>query len=179
MLRNIAFALTMLVYIGFPLQMINGYENVLAEGEVFRFKPQPIDPSNPFKGRYVSLRFGNLSVYHGGAKELFDYDMPAYVSLKKDEEGFAIPDAIFTQAPEEGAYVQVVVRHVQKNKVAFDYPFDEYYMNEKMAPRAEAEVQEFSQRDKEEVYIDVRIKEGKAVIDQLYVKGVPIEDFLR
>jgi len=179
MIRNIAFALTMLVYIGFPLQMIKGYEDVLSEGEVFRFKPRPIDPFNPFKGRYVSLGYENLTLPQENADELFEYDMPAYVSLKKDAKGFAIPAAIYVQAPKEGVYVQVVITSVYDNEVRFDYPFDEYYMNEEMAPLAETEVRKFSGRDKEEVYIDVRIKDGKAVIEQLYVKGIAIEDFLR
>lgn len=169
----------MLVYIGFPLQMINSYEDVLSEGEVFRFKPQPVDPYHPFKGRYVSLRYGGLSLAFDQADQVFERGTHAYVSLRKDEAGIAYAAEIFPDPPTEGPYVQVLVGWVQDKKVNFEYPFDEYYMNEKMAPLAETEVRKFSGRDKEEVYIDVRIKEGIAVIEQLYVKDVPIEDFLR
>jgi len=179
MIRNIAFALSMLLYIGFPLQMISTYEEVLEEGEVYRFKPQPVDPYHPFKGRYVYLNYGNLELTYDKAEEVFEQGSVAYVSLEKDSLGIAYPAAIHLHPPSEKVYVQVEVGWVYENKVPFTYPFDEYYMNEEMAPRAEVEVQNFSNPERQEVFVDVRIKGGKAVIEQLFVKDTPIEDFLR
>ncbi|MEL6254583.1 MAG: GDYXXLXY domain-containing protein [Bacteroidota bacterium] len=179
MYRNIAFILTMILYAAFPLQMISGYESVLSEGEVFRFQPRPIDPYNPFKGRYVFLQYENPKIDFENAREEFEYGTSAYITLAKDSSGLAIPNEIFPTAPENRNYLRVEINYITDKEVGFRYPFDEYYMNEEMAPKAEEAVRKFSEWGKEEVYVDVRIKEGMAVIEQLYIQDKPIEEFLR
>ncbi|MEM8891492.1 MAG: GDYXXLXY domain-containing protein [Bacteroidota bacterium] len=179
MYRNIAFILTMILYAGFPLQMISGYESVLSEGELHRFQPRPIDPYNPFKGRYVFLQYENPKLEYENGRDVFEYGTSAYISLEKDSAGIAQPKEIFPVPPEEGNYLRVEINYITDNEVGFHYPFDEYYMNEEMAPKAEAAVRDFSEWGKEEVFVDVRIKEGMAVIEQLYIQDKPIEEFLR
>ena len=36
-----------------PSQMIFQQEDVLKTGTAFKFKTQPVDPSDPFKGKYI------------------------------------------------------------------------------------------------------------------------------
>lgn len=179
MYRNIAFILTMILYAGFPLQMISGYESVLSEGELHRFQPRPIDPYNPFKGRYVFLQYENPQLPYENGLEVFEYGTSAFISLGKDSTGLSVPQEIFPRAPENGNYLRVEINYITDKEVGFSYPFDEYYMNEEMAPKAEEAVRKFSEWGKEEVFVDVRIKEGMAVIEQLYIQGKPIEEFLR
>ena len=90
----IVFGLIMLIYTGFPLSMIYSYEQVLLEGEVFKFRPRPVDPYHPFQGRYVTLRFDNDKMTYSGAREIFQDGEQAYLILTKDLDGFAIPEEI-------------------------------------------------------------------------------------
>ena len=54
--RMIFFGLLIVAQVAVPLQMIQQRETVLREGELFRFKTEPIDPADPFQGRYVWLQ---------------------------------------------------------------------------------------------------------------------------
>ena len=179
MLRNILFIISMLLMLAVPVQMIYTYENILDEGEIHRFKPRPIDPSNPFQGRYVRLYFEDRELEYTGARDIFERGNMAYVSLEKDAEGISHAKQIYLSPPKDQAYVKVEISSSGKEHVRFRYPFSEYYMNEKMAPLAETEVRKHSNRNEVEVYVDVRIKDGEGIIEQLYVKDQPIEDFLR
>lgn len=49
-------------------------------------------------------------------------------------------------------------------------------MEEKAAPAAERVYRQFAQRNKQNAYIVVRIKDGFAVIEGLYAGGQKIED---
>ena len=53
------FGIVCFVQVGVIASQIISYERVLKEGEVFYFKVLPLDPYDPFRGRYVTLRFEN------------------------------------------------------------------------------------------------------------------------
>ena len=57
-------------------------------------------------------------------------------------------------------------------------PFERYYMDESKAKLAEEEYNK-SLRDEKDVYATVRIHNGDAVVDGLYIDGYSIEDYLR
>jgi len=51
-------------------------------------------------------------------------------------------------------------------------PLDRYYMDEHAAPAAEATYREHNRRE-------VRVKEGDAVVEELFIAGMPAREFLR
>ena len=53
-------AIVMLAYLYIPSSLIYRYEKISTEGTVFRFCPQPVDPYDAFRGRYVRL---NLDIF--------------------------------------------------------------------------------------------------------------------
>jgi uncharacterized membrane-anchored protein len=55
----IAFVATALLQAFAPLKMVYDNEMTIRQGTVYKFKTQPIDPSDPFRGKYVSLDFGD------------------------------------------------------------------------------------------------------------------------
>ncbi|MES2486246.1 MAG: GDYXXLXY domain-containing protein, partial [Bacteroidota bacterium] len=59
----IAFALTALLQAFIPLKMVYDNHNVETEGIVFKFKTEPVDPSDPFRGKYITLEFESDSIY--------------------------------------------------------------------------------------------------------------------
>jgi hypothetical protein len=76
-------------------------------------------------------------------------------------------------------WIMAKVKYVSGDKVFLDLPIDRYYMEEKSAPAAERVYRQFAQRNKQDAYIVVRIKDGFAVIESLYVGGQKIEDAVR
>ncbi len=55
----VAFILVALAQLYVPTKMILNRENVLANGTDFKFRTAPIDPNDPFRGKYVNLQYEN------------------------------------------------------------------------------------------------------------------------
>lgn len=161
-----------------PLSMIARRESVFKDGEQFKFKTAPVDPYDAFRGRYVALRIAQDSV---AAPEgiAFTRGQPVYAHITVDGEGFAKIAAISTQKPRGVHFLGAKVRYVSKGKVSLDLPIDRYYMEEKSAPAAERVYREHSRRNKQDAYVLVRIKDGCAVIEALYVGDKRIEEAVK
>lgn len=161
-----------------PLSMIIKRESVLKNGEQFKFKTAPVDPYDAFRGRYVALRIAedNVPAPRG---ILLSNGQSICAHIAVDEQGFAKLTTVTTSEPQGVSYIQAKVRYVSGNKVQLDLPIDRYYMEEKSAPTAERVYREYSRRDKQDAYVLVRVKDGFAVIEALYIGGKRIEDVVR
>ena len=161
-----------------PLSMIIKRESVLKNGEQFKFKTAPVDPYDAFRGRYVALRIAedNVSAPIG---ILLSNGQSICAHIAVDEQGFAKLTTVTTSKPQGVSYIQAKVMYVSANKVQLDLPIDRYYMEEKLAPAAEKAYREHNIRGKQDAYITVRIKSGDAVVENLYIAGKPILEFLK
>ena len=83
----ILFVLVALVQLFVPLQMIFGQEDVLDSGKAYKFKTEPVDPSDPFRGKYITLRYAMNSASTKDSTWLRQDDV--YVYIKEDSLGFA------------------------------------------------------------------------------------------
>jgi len=168
-----------LAQLGVPLSMIAKRETALRTGKVFRFRTRPVDPYDAFRGRYVSVRAAEESgpVMAGDSCERHQ---KVYAVLEEDEDGFARIGGITTSRPEGDGYITVRARGraAAGQTIRVKMPFDRYYMNEELAPRAETAYREHSRREQHDAYIAVRVKSGFAVIEELHVGGKSIADFL-
>lgn len=168
-----------LAQLAVPLSMIAKREATLSDGKVFRFKTAPVDPYDAFRGRYVALGIEqNRGPVKEGAK--CERRQKVYAVLEEDDEGFARIREITPERPEEGDYISVRAGGTANAGQALHvkWPFNRYYMNEKLAPRAETAYREHSSRGKHDAYITVRVKAGFAVLEELYVGCKPIVEFL-
>ena len=175
------------------------YETTLALGTVYKIETAPVDPADPFRGRYVAIRpairlagpqsaeterlLGAVGTFRGrGAGR-----GTAYVVLTTGADGFARASAIVPEAPASGDFLEFVqtdsrlVRVAEEGRPAeFErmivLPFDRYYMSESAAPAAEERYREASRRnDETRAWITVRVRNGRGVVEGLYIDGVPIE----
>lgn len=161
-----------------PLSMIAKREFVLKNGEQFKFKTVPIDPYDAFRGRYVALRIEEN--YVTAIKDLrLNNGQMVYALIDVDNQGFAKFTTITTSRPINKPYIQTKIWYFSGDKYYLDLPIDRYYMEEKSAPRAEQIYRQHSQRDKQDAYITVRIKDGFPVIENLFVGGQRIEDAIK
>ena len=164
-----------------PLSMITRRESVLQTGEQFKFKVAPVDPYDAFRGRYVALRvMENKVVVASGTK--LDFGQRVFAHIAVDEQGFAKLSGVSTVRPQGLSYLEATVVNPGRGggtQAMLKLPFDRYYMEEKKAPLAERIYQRHARRGKEDAYLTVRVKDGFAVIEQLYVGGKRIEDAVR
>ncbi len=161
-----------------PLSMITKRESVLKNGEQFKFKTAPVDPYDAFRGRYVALRIAEDTIPVSRGVRLTS-DQTVYARITNDEQGFAKLADVTLSMPRGVPYIQAKVQYVSGDKVRLDLPFDRYYMEEKSAPTAERVYREYNMRDKQDAYVLVRIKDGFAVIESLYVGGQKIEEIVK
>lgn len=163
------------VQIMVPLSMILRRESTLRTGESFRFKTEPVDPYDAFRGRYVALRIKEDSVEDYKGTRLTS-GQSVYAQIAVDEAGYAKFTAITVDKPRGAAFIQAKVRYISSGIVRLGLPFDRYYMEETAAPRAESAYREHTRQAKPDAYVLVRVKDGFAVLEALYLGDRRIED---
>ena len=171
----VLFILAALVQLYVPAKMILDRENVLATGKEYKFNVEPIDPSDPFRGKYITLRFKDTRFDNQTGVEWIKGET-VYVRFKLDNNGFAIIDTVSEEKPTNTSdYLKTKIRYNRSVK----FLFDRYYMEESKAYQAEKLYKE-SRRDTSKVtYALVNIKNGKAVLKNVLINGVPIRELVK
>ena len=169
------FAVCCAIQIAVPASMILRHEGTLADGSVYRFRCAPVDPVDPFRGRYVALAF-EQSRFEGSVPDGLDPGSTAYATLEQDTEGFAVISSLEETEPREGDYLKVRIEWSSDRSTQVGFPFDRYYMEESLAPEAER-----AYRDRtvgKQAWVTVRVRDGDAVLEELYLDGEPIREVL-
>src|SRR5690606_10628076 len=91
-------------------------EDVLETGTEYKFKTAPIDPSDPFRGKYITLKYEN------NTKNVKDKDYWAdresvYVTFFTDDNGFAGIGTISKEKPSN-------TQNFLKTKMRVIHPYD-------------------------------------------------------
>ena len=166
------------VQLAVPVWMIARHEHVLGRGEVFKFRTAPVDPYDAFRGRYVALRFEEDSVPASSAPEM-PSGVRVCVAVTNGPDGFARYGAVTTRPPATGAWLRTRTRFSHSQRLNL-VPFaDRYSMPESEAPAAETAYRKHSAQSNRTAWAQVRILDGRAAIEELYVDGVPIREFVR
>ena len=177
------FVVVALVQLFVPLKMIMKHEDVLRTGNIYKFKTAPIDPNDPFRGKYMTLNFDRaLTLY--ASNEKFEGQETAFVLLDKDTEGFAKIKAVLKQEPDnQHDYVKVKVYKpyvANENRIRITYPFDRFYMEETKAPDAEKIYRRSAgDPDKKPAYALVAVKNGNAVLKDVIIDGRSVKDIAK
>lgn len=154
-------------------------ELALRYGESVRFRVQPVDPVDAFRGRYVALRFDNV-----GAVLPEGLDLPrrgwVFVPLVEDDDGFAELGAVSLVRPATGPYLRlrsgVEYRDDEgRRMVSIVLPFGRLYMDEELAPETERAMWRRGQR---EAFVTVLVRDGFGVMKDLYVEDLPVREWL-
>jgi len=176
------FIIIVLAQLFVPGQMIWQKEMALVKGKEFRFETAPVDPSNPFKGKYIHLDFKSNSYYSSDSHYVNQEEL--YVELGVNKQGFAEIRKVSREKPITGTdYVLAKADYIETigndQKVRIDYPFSEYYMNEYNASKAE-ELYRSSNRDTvKKTFAIVKVFNGKAVIRDIIINGRSIDDWFK
>ncbi len=157
--------------------MVFRYQDVLANGTRYRFRCEPVDPSDAFRGKYVQLRFSQQEVEHSDTNSDFKTGQSVYAYLRVDSAGYAHVSKISVLGNSQNDNFSTKIEYVSTySGTRIYFPFERYYMNEKTAPMAEKAYRHEARIDS--VYLDVRVYHGKAVTEELYMNGMPVREYL-
>ncbi|MBK8624042.1 MAG: GDYXXLXY domain-containing protein [Saprospiraceae bacterium] len=160
-----------LIQIAVPGYLIFNKNQTISQGTVFKFKTLPIDPAEPFVGRYVDLRFDQDTFSSLDAK-YYREDADVYVEITKGIDSFAIIKSIALEPSDfKEHYIKATVQYVSEGKVFIKYPFTRFYMEESKAPKADSYANQMLLDTLNFGYAEVAIFKGDAVI-----KDVKIND---
>lgn len=162
-----------------PGKMILDQEVALTQGVAYKFKTRPIDPSDPLRGKYVSLQY-ELDKAPLVGDPAINWEDQVYVYIEKDAEGFAKATKVSkTKLNTKQDYILATAQNVYKDTLRFNLPFTRFYMEEGKAYPAEVLVRK-ANRDSllANCYGLVYVKEHVAVLENVFVNNIPIKEYV-
>ncbi|MCY1635645.1 GDYXXLXY domain-containing protein [Marinifilum sp. D737] len=180
------FIVIALIQLSIPVKSIYDQEQILSHGKEFKFQTAPVDPNDPFRGKYIALRFKEnairVSSYEDWAK-----GQDVFVVITENKEGFASPlRALLKEPTNEKHYLTAKIQNVKTNKDQFNhiidkeitiqYPFNRYYMEETKAKAAEDLYRKSTTDSKTSTYALVNLKNGKATLKDVMINDTSIKD---
>jgi len=186
------FIIMVLMQLYVPAKMIWDKETVVVSGVEYKFKTAPVDPADPFRGKYIRLRYDSETVV---VDTTLDWERGelVYAVLNNDEDGFAKIDTLLKEQPNNGQdYISVEVRYASspairkrypsrnyKNTILIKYPFDRFYMEESKAYDAEVSAREARIDTTNLIYALINVKDGDSVLRDVLIDGVPIQEVVK
>ncbi len=182
----IAFVLVALAQLYVPAKMIFEKEGVISGGKEFKFRCAPVDPNDPFRGKYITLRFDATSYESQGTEE-WESGEDIFVLLTTDSAGYAIIKSVSKEKPDINIdYVKAKIYHSVKKsqwrtgtRLTIEYPFEKYYMEESKANPAEKMYRTSIRSSAKNAYALVSIKNGEAVLKDVMIDKVSIKELVK
>jgi uncharacterized membrane-anchored protein len=177
----LAFALMVLAQFYVPFSMIWESENILLEGTPYKFRTEPIDPNDPFRGKYIVLGFRDNSCTVNDKTEWMP-DETVYVTLE-NKDGYAHLKSLQKEEPQVQDFLKVRVSYQSfdsgTNRVYLNFPFNKYYMEESKAFNAEQIYREKQLDTNLSTYALVYVKDGVGRLSDVKIGDSSIRDIAR
>ena len=171
--RLIVFALVACAQLAVPASLIWKRERTLRQGSVWKLRTAPVDPVDAFRGRYVALEF-EMEGQEILPPANMESGQSVFITLRPNAEGFAEIDQVLPERPAGDDFIEAAL-----TGKTISLPFDKYWVTERDAPAAEAAYRAQSRRDKRNAFVTVRVFRGDAALEQLYLDGQPLGEYLR
>jgi len=173
----IIFGLAVLAQWAVPFSQIWTHEQVLAKGMLIKVKCQAPDPYDPLRGRYLAVRpLQQEAPVPAGMK--LQVGMQVYAQFTTGADGLSTISDLSLTRPASGDYIRLKAGWVYNEKMSFEWPFDRFYVNEKLAPEADKWFAE-NIRSAQGITAEVRILNGRAVLEDLSLDGKPFREILK
>ncbi|WP_298364333.1 GDYXXLXY domain-containing protein [uncultured Lutibacter sp.] len=157
-----------------PAKMILNNEDILNTGKIYKFKTAPIDPSDPFRGKYINLNFEeNRFNYKKENNWVRNEDI--FVVINTNKDGFATITNVVKEKPLNNNvdFIEAKVQYIYTNEndthITIKYPFDRFYMEESKAKNAEDAYREYLKDKNNITYALVAIKNGQTVLKDVFI----------
>lgn len=178
----IVFISVALVQLFIPAKMIFDREDVLSTGKEFKFRTEPIDPNDPFRGKYITLHYSENSIQIQNELEWNNNEI-IFVMLTTDKNGYAMIKSVSKSKPiKESDFVRTKIDYIQNAdtlRIFVEYPFTRFYMEESKAPMAELVYNETIVDTNNVTYGLVSIKDGDAVLKDVLINETSIKELVK
>ena len=176
------FILVALAQLYVPAKMIFDREDILETGTDYKFHTAPIDPSDPFRGKYIILGYKDNVASIKNEKDWVEGET-VYVFLETNQNGFAKIASVSKEKPSKNQnFLKAKVSSVTSdgsNELTVYFPFDRFYMEESKAPEAEVIYAKTLQDTTQVTYALVSIKNGDAVLKDVLIGGISIIEIVK
>ena len=169
------------------LALVEQRARILRGGTEIRLRSVPVDPRDLFRGDYVILAYPISTVEAEAAgQQGFQRGERVYVSLGRDEQGFARATGVSREWPKAGDDVVVIAGRVtttstcatmadgsfdcsgRRNRLGIAYGLESYFV-----PQGEGKAIETTDKARIEVVAAVS-SSGEAAIKRLLIDGKPV-----
>lgn len=163
-----------------PVKMIYNQENVLKLGKSYKFLTQPLDPNDPFRGKFIRMNY-EISTYKT-KDSVWNRGQEIYVYLK-DSLGYAKLDTITKEKLNISQdYIKAKVGWYKKYSKVLDFNLinERFYMEEFKAKPAENLVRQVQRNNNKNssTYALIYIKDGTSVLKNVFINEIPIKDLI-
>ena len=143
------------------------YEIVALGGNTYKFSIEGYDPVDPLRGRYLAYIIDTETI----KSDLGSYTGECYITIKKDKDGYAYLDKAYKEQPKETDYITAQKR----GDDYYETPFTKYYVNETIALQADELIRE----NREKSYVVIKVKNGKSIVQGLYMDDKLIDNYFK
>jgi len=177
----IFFGIIVILQFYVPANMIFEQESIIKYGEEFKFITQPLDPNDPFRGKFIALDFSANNFRIADTNLTFEYDEIIYVKIDRDENGFAkITDVLKSEPTNDEIFIKAKVSSFNSDRMLYIvYPFNRFYMEESKAYPAELTINRTNRDSLESAYAIVSVKNGSAVLKDIMIGDNSIKDIIK
>ncbi|MDH4472730.1 MAG: GDYXXLXY domain-containing protein [Fluviicola sp.] len=173
--KKIIFSAFALIVLLIPMYMIFQSEDVLTNGHRHKLRLQGYDPLDPFRGKFLRLRFENRVPYEAGLKE---GDI-GFVLLEKDTSGFSYFSYVQKNRPSHSDYVEAKVELIYAERASMDFDnLNKFFINEDKAKEAEVILSDYTDMASDKIYLTIRILDGEARIEDIIVKAKTLLNYI-
>ncbi|MEM6346200.1 MAG: GDYXXLXY domain-containing protein [Bacteroidota bacterium] len=172
------FVLLALVQLYIPANMIWQQQKTITQGKAYRFETAPVDPNDPFRGKYITLRF-TAEDYSPEDWDAIPSRGKINVLLGEDENGLAKVIGLQSSEPEAGVdYFKAEIGYKNKSRqiVSLYFPFDKFYMEESKAYEAELAHRRARRDSSQLTYALVMVRDGETALEDVIIDGVSIKE---
>lgn len=139
---------------------------ILHTGDEYKFEVSLYDPYDAYRGRYLMIQATEINTGHYIYDSYDNYGN--YGIIEVDDDGFAYINTITEKKPDTNSFI------IGTKDYGFSIPVERYYTDENIA----SELQDYLRSNpKLNPYVILRVKDGKAVVQGLYIDGVTIEEY--
>lgn len=178
----IGFVLMVLLQLWAPAAMIFNKETVLKDGKAYKFRSAPVDPNDPFRGKYIVLRL-EAAGFKPGSTQQWKAGETVYVQVAQDTAGFARIAGLHKRMPlPADDMIKATIDYVgydSLKEVFIEWPFERFYMEESKAPEAEKAYTKAAADSNQKAYALVKVKNGDAVLQNVFINDHPISYYIK
>jgi len=172
------FILMSLILILLPLKLVWDQEKILENGKTYHFKLIPFDPTDPFRGKFITLRFAENQVYNSNDIS-FKIGEKAVAILSESNNYAQIIDLQKTAPNIGNNYLYVIIKSIDNQQITFDLPFNKYYFNESKTDSINNILQSSLENINADNYAVVIVKNGMGTLQTIYINNKNIKDYFK